>query len=57
MVVRYEGMIRTASCHINHTLTRDYAGRTKLNQISGSLFLFFVCNKSFMFTKERINDK
>ena len=34
-------MIRTASCRINHTLVRDDAGRTKLNQISGSLFLFF----------------
>ena len=41
VVVRYEWMIRTASCRINHTLIRDYAGRTKLNQISGSLFLFF----------------
>ena len=34
-------MIRTASCRINHTLVRDYAARTKLNQISGFLFLFF----------------
>ena len=40
VVVRY-WMIRTASCCINHTLIRDYAGHTKLNQISGSLFLFF----------------
>ena len=24
---------------------------------NGSLFLFFFCNKSYMFTKERINDK
>ena len=37
----YEWMIRTASCRINHTLVRDHAGRTKLNQIRGSLFLFF----------------
>ena len=56
VVVRYEWMIRTASCRINHTLIRDYAGRTKLNQISGSLFPFFFCNKSYMFTKQRIND-
>ena len=41
VVVGYEWMIRTASCRINHTLVRDYAGLTKLNQISGSLFLFF----------------
>ena len=41
VVVRYEWMIRTASCRINHTLIRDYAGRTKLNLKSGSLFLFF----------------
>ena len=54
VVVQYEWMICTASCCINHTLIRDYAGRTKLNQISGSLFLFFFCNKSCMFTKERI---
>ena len=32
VVVRYEWMIRTASCRINHTLIRDYAGRTKLNK-------------------------
>ena len=57
VVVRYEWMIRTASCHINHTLIRDYASCTKLNQISGSLFLLFFGNKSYMFTKERINDK
>ena len=41
VVVGYDWMIRTASCRINHTLVRDDAGRTKLNQISGSLFLFF----------------
>ena len=57
VVVRYEWMIRTASCRINHTLIRDYTGRTKLNQISVSLFPIFFCNKSYMFTKERINDK
>ena len=37
-----ELMIRTASCRMNHTLVRDDAGRTKLNQISGSLILFFL---------------
>ena len=57
VVVRYEWMIRTASCRINHTLVRDYAGRTKLNQISVFYFFSFFCNKSNMFTKERINDK
>ena len=31
VVVRYEWMIRTASCRMNHTLVRHYAGRTKLN--------------------------
>ena len=41
VVVGYEWMIRTMSCRMNHTLVRDYAGRIKLNQISGSLFLFF----------------
>ena len=34
-------MIRTESCRKNHTLVRDDAGRTKLNQISDPLFLFF----------------
>ena len=42
VVVGYEWMIRTASCRINHTLVRDDAGRTKLNQIRCSLFLFFL---------------
>ena len=37
----YCRMIRTASCRMNHTLVRDDAGRKKLNQISGSIFLFF----------------
>ena len=41
VVVGYEWLIRTASCRINHTLVRDYAGRTGLNEISGSLVLFF----------------
>ena len=47
-------MIRTASCRINHTLVRDYAGRAKLNQIlSGSLFLFcFVTNPTCSQKKE-----
>ena len=45
VVVGYEWMIRTASRRMNHTLARDDAGGTKLNQINGSLFLFFffVC--------------
>ena len=41
----------------SHTCTGDDAGRTKLNQISGSLFLFFFVTNPTCSHKKKLNDK
>ena len=43
---------------MNHTLVRDDASRTKLNQISGSVFLFlFVTNPTCSHEKKKMTNK
>ena len=53
----YEWMMRTASRRMNHTLIRNDAGRTKLNQISGSLFLFIFITNPTCSHEKKINGK
>ena len=56
VVMEYESMNFTASCRINHTFVRHYAGRTKLNKISGFYFYSFFL-KILHFYIRKINVK
>ena len=57
VVVGYEWMIRIVPCRINHTLVQGLCRSYKVESNKWFFISFIFCNKSYMFTKGKINDK